>query len=224
VIIQGQKLLEQTQAEIKRISVGIALQNTENMRGVFSIVDFDLIDQDIRHDLALLKLRKNPFTHEVRSGIYIGGTELPLLYGTPKINSNRPIDGTSIGISGYPLSETVLVTNSGVVASSWSIDSMEISVGAAIPEFTFPDIGDVYLGDIEINPGDSGAPIYLVDNASIIGLCVASKPSPVRNQNGNPVVSYGQRLYFSSGLTIIVPTRYIIELLERNKIDFDVSD
>lgn len=213
----GQQLLQRTQADIKQILVGISIENSEQLRGNFSLVGCDLVDQDVRHDIALLKLKKNPFTDEI-SSFNIGGKKAPLLYGVPRLNAIRPIDGTSIGISGYPLNETVLVTNSGVVASSWSTDSINVPVGTS--GFTIPNISDVYLGDIEVNPGDSGAPTCLLEDASIIGLCVASKPAPVRNQNGNIVVINTQQLFFSSGLTIIVPSYYIIKILEKNNVDF----
>jgi S1-C subfamily serine protease len=54
-----------------QITVGLAIPNTENMRGIFVGVDIDLVDVDCCHDLALLKLRRNPFKGEVRSGIVI---------------------------------------------------------------------------------------------------------------------------------------------------------
>jgi hypothetical protein len=222
VINQGQQLLQQIQAGTKQVLIGIALQTTEQFRGTFSLVEFDLIDRDVRHDLVLLKLKKNPFTQQVRSGVNIAGNELPLLYGTPTLNTERPQNGMKIGISGYPLNEMVLVTNSGTVASSWAIDIKDIPIEGTISGLTIPNIGDIYLGDIEVNPGDSGAPVFLVHDATIIGLCVASKPSPIRDQYGNPVENDGKKLFFSSGLTIIVPTSYIIELLEKNNLEFNI--
>jgi hypothetical protein len=209
-----------------RALVGLALPNTERMRACFTLVDFDIVDIDSRHDIALLRLKRNPFKGEVTSGIVIsskdsGKKELSLLFGVPTFNLNRPKEGTFIAISGYPLNETVLVTNSGGLATCWGVDVKEVPVLGAPFSFVIPDISDVYLGDIEINSGDSGAPVYEVDNSTVIGICVASKPANVHDQNNNPIkLDDGRIIFYSSGLTIIVPTKYILELLKNNVADF----
>lgn len=222
VIDLGRELVNRIDACNKQILIGLAFPNTENFRGNFSLVDFDVIGEDARHDLILLKLRKNPFKREVRSGFVVNGKELPLLYGTPTFNLNRPREGAAIGISGYPLNEMVLVTNFGWIASSWETDIQEVSLPGAPPWFRVPDIADLYLGDVEVNPGNSGAPTYLIKNSTIIGMCVGSKIAPVRDQYGNQVSMDGKRLFYSSGLTLIVPTRYIIELLEKQNVKCNV--
>ncbi len=222
VIEGGSKMVDEIQANNKRVLVGLALPNTENIRGNFVFVDFDVVDEDVRHDIVLLKLRKNPFSGEIHSGFVINDKELPLLYDVPILNLNRPRDGALIAISGYPLKEMVLVTNSGGLATCWGTDIKEVQVSGAPSNFTIPDIADVYLADIEVNPGDSGAPVYDIENSTIIGLCVASKPAPVRDQNGHNVVANGKQYFYSSGLTIVVPTSYIADLLKKNKIEFKV--
>jgi hypothetical protein len=216
----GLEMLKEIEAEDKRILAGLALPNTNSMRGNFSIVDFEVVDVDSRHDLMLLKLRRNPFKGEVRSGIVINGKELPLLYGVSTLESNRPIDGLPIGISGYPLAETVLVTNSGGLATCWGTDIKEVSFSGAPVDFRIPDISDVYLADVEVNPGDSGAPVYDIEKSTIIGLCAASKMAPIKNQNGAGVVLNGKYLFYSSGLTIVVPTPYIVSLLTKNRVPY----
>lgn len=222
VIDLGRELVNRIDACNKQILIGLAHPNTENIRGNFTFVDFDVIGEDTRHDVILLKLRKNPFKGEVRSGIVVHGKELPLLYGTPTFNLNRPREGAAIGISGYPLNEMVLVTNFGWIASSWETDIQEVSFPGAPPWFRVTDIADLYLGDVEVNPGNSGAPTYLIKDSTIIGMCVGSKLAPIRDQYGNPVSMDGKRLFYSSGLTLIVPTRYIIELLEKQNVKYNV--
>jgi hypothetical protein len=223
VVVKGLELLQQIEAGRKTILVGLALPNSENMRGNFSLVDFEVIDEDQRHDLTLLKLKRNPFKGEVRSGFVMAGKEIPLLYGVPTFNPNRPREGAGIGISGYPLNEMVVVTNSGGMATSWTTNIEEISAPEAPEWFRMPDVADIYLGDIEVNPGDSGAPVYLINDSTIIGLCVASKPAPVKDQDGNPVETNGKQLSYSSGLTVIIPTSYIIALLEKHNIQCNLS-
>lgn len=123
VIKAGYRVAEQIQAGQKQFHVGLALPNTENMRGNFSEVGFDVIDEDTLHDLALLKLKINPFKSKVHSGFVIAGKEVPLPTRTATLNPNRPKDGMAVGISGYPLRETVLVTNAGWMATSWAFEN-----------------------------------------------------------------------------------------------------
>lgn len=213
VIEGGRQIAQQIPARQKRILIGLAQPNTENMRGNFSVVDCEITDTDARHDLALLKLKRNPFRGEVRSGIVIGDKEVPLLFGTAALNPNRPRDGEAVSISGYPLGEPVLVTNTGWMATSWAFEIKEIPIPGAPEWFRMPDVADAYLADVEVNPGNSGAPVYLVENATVIGVCVGSKLAPIRDQQGN----IGEpKLFYSSGLTVVVPARYVIDLLKKH--------
>jgi Trypsin-like peptidase domain len=90
--------------------IGLAQPNTENMRGNFTLVEGHVIEEDPRHDLALLQLNPNPFKQHVGSGIMIGDTEVPVLYGVASLDPSRPRDGENIAVSGYPLNEPVLIT------------------------------------------------------------------------------------------------------------------
>lgn len=90
VIAGGVEMLKSIPAKRKHIFAGLALPNTVNMRGNFACVDFKVVDEDLRHDLILLKLNRNPFKGEIRSGFVINGKELPLLYGVPTLNLIRP--------------------------------------------------------------------------------------------------------------------------------------
>lgn len=211
---------QQWQIYVRLAALNIA-DDVKNIRilGNFRGVPSDVVDVDARHDLALLKLRQNPFKSEMRSGFVIDGKEIPLLFGTVTLNPNRPQDGAAVGISGYPFGEPVLVTNVGWMATSWSFDIKEVPVPGAPEWFRWPDIADVYLADVEVNPGNSGGPVYLIENAAVIGVCVASKPAPVRDQMGNPI----RQLFYSSGLTIVVPSRYVIELLRKHNLTWSKS-
>ena len=218
VMKSGHEIADQIQAGQKRILIGLAQPNTENMRGNFSVVDCELIDEDMRHDLVLLKLKSNPFKGEVRSGIKIGDKEVSLLFDKVTFNPNRPNDGVAVGISGYPLGEPVLVTNAGWMATSWAFEIKEVSMPGTPDWFRIPDIADAYLADVEVNRGNSGAPVYLVEDATVIGVCVGSKPAPVRYEAGNNASIEGRKLLYSSGLTVVVPVRYVIELLRKNNV------
>lgn len=211
VIEKGLQLVREIDAGIKDLYVGIGYQNIENLRGNFSSVNFEIIDRDENHDICLLRVRRNPFKGEVIPKFSIRITdqqgrvlerETSLLFGVPNINPNRPEDGSALGISGYPFQEPVLITNAGHVASSWVYDPRTNS--------------EIYLGDVEINPGNSGGPTYLVEDASVIGVCVASESAPVWTRNGEIARIHDQALFYHSGLTRIIPSRYMVNILERN--------
>ena len=215
VVQCGHRLAEQIEAAQAGMLVGLAMPNTENMRGNFTGVGFHLVDEDARHDLALLKLEANPFRGEVRSGFVTNGEEMPFLLGTATLDSSRPRDGDAVGVSGYPLDQPVLVTNAGWMATSWSFEIAEAPVPGAPQLLPTPYIADTFLADLEANPGNSGGPVYLIESASVIGVCVGSMPSPVWDQDGNPARTDTQELFYSSGLTVVVPVRYVIDLLSK---------
>jgi hypothetical protein len=80
-----------------------------------------------------------------------------MVFDAVRLNTRRPRDGELVLTSGYPLDASVLVSNAGIVASSWSFDIAEMPIPNAPPGFSRPDVADVYLADIEVNPGNSGA-------------------------------------------------------------------
>lgn len=204
VVQKGTLFIERINAQQRNILIGLGLPNSENFVRNTVLVDFDLIDENENHDLVLLRLRRNPFRNEVKSGFRIGENEIPIIAGTPTLNPNRPQEGQWIGISGYPFDQSALVTNSGYVASVW----------------TTPN----YLADVEVNPGNSGGPVYLVDDASVIGVCVATQGSRIWREGGEPVLILDQPLYYSSGLTHIIPARHVMEILDRNKLSYSVNE
>jgi len=217
VIQEGNKLVERISATRKQLNIGFSQENSENMRGNFVLVDFDIVDEDNRHDLILLKLRSNPFKGEVHSMFMIDNKEWPLLFGMVTLNPNRPKDGVAIGVSGYPLNQTVLVTNAGWLATSWGYEQEILPV----PNWFYePNIADFYLADIQANPGNSGGPVYLIENATVIGVCVGILRTNAWDQDGNIVTINHKEVYYSSGLTKVIPVRYLIELLVRHNVNW----
>ena len=202
VVEEGFKILESIQSEIKTLSIGFAYPNTQQMRGNFTLMDFDLIETDKIHDIALLKPKSK---------------EIPPMFGNAPslklepviLNLDRPEDGVAIGISGYPLNQSVLVTNGGFMATSWAFELQELK-SPGTPEFYRKlDIADSYLADINVNPGNSGGPVYLASDGSVIGVCVAYLPTTVRDDKGG-VTNY----YYNTGLAVVVPSRYVSDLLK----------
>jgi S1-C subfamily serine protease len=202
VMEEGSKALESVQAETKMLSIGFAYPNTQNMRGNFTLMDFDLIATDKIHDIALLKLKSKEIPP-------MFGNIPPLKLEPVILNPDRPEDGVAIGISGYPLNQSVLVTNGGFMATSWAFDRRELQ-SPGTPEFYRKlDIADSYWADINVNPGNSGGPVYLAGDGSVIGVCVAYVPTKVRDDEGG-----ARNYYYNTGLAIVVPSRYVADLLE----------
>src|SRR5581483_821033 len=124
VLETGQKLIRESgavPAARKRLLVGLVQQVTEFSHPHFIQLEFDLVDTDPRHDLALLKLRLNPFRGEVLGPI-IAGKSTAIVVGTVTLRAARPKDGEPIGLSGYPLANPVLITKGGWLATAWSLD------------------------------------------------------------------------------------------------------
>jgi hypothetical protein len=147
---------------------------------------------------------------KVGSDIEIGG-----LHGVGTPDSERPADGLAVATSGYPLANPSMVTSSGIIASGWLTDDDAAQLlrrdNPGAPSHVVR-----YLADMEVNGGNSGGPVYSVDTVAVIGVCVATQSALVTGKGGNPVVAEGSPLFYSSGLTVVVPARYVISLLERN--------
>jgi S1-C subfamily serine protease len=208
---------------VKEMGVGIALPNIQNVRGVtiqssFTGVGFEEVDEDAAHDLALLKLKRNPFRGEVSSGIVADGVKVGELHVSESVlDARRPQDGAVVAISGYPLSEPGLVTNAGWMASVWSFTISQTPAQPPAPAgWMIPEVADSYLADVTANPGNSGGPVYLVDSGAVIGVCVGGKLAPAKDQNGQDVVIDGHTISYAAGLTVVVPSQYVVELLKKN--------
>jgi hypothetical protein len=89
----------------------------------FFLADGDVLDEDDTHNLALLRMRPNPFVDPMPQLVEIGEERYGFLYGVARLADRRPRDGEVVGVSGYPLLNNALVTNSGSIASAWLTES-----------------------------------------------------------------------------------------------------
>ncbi len=141
----------------KRLLVGVAAPNSENIRGNFAQIEFDIVEEDAGHDLVLLKLKRNPFKGEIGIFMKTGDKSIEWPHKAVILSRGRPRDGEIIAVSGYPLSSTVLITTSG-------------------------DMSPVIYGDGNHEPASAG-----------------NRP-----------------LSYNSGLSVVVPIRYVIDLLKKH--------
>jgi S1-C subfamily serine protease len=177
------------------------------MRGNFNLLACEVVQEDQRHDIALIQAKPSPFENEQRPLVKTASpdTDIYPLLGVASLSTSTVKDGEQIAVSGYPLSETVLITTSGGVASAFGTDIQEAAIPGAPPGFTMPDIADTYLADVAVNPGNSGGPVYRVSDGKVIGVCVSFRVG-FGSAGTNP-------FYYNSGLSVIVPIKYGRELL-----------
>jgi len=104
----------------------------------------------------------------------------------------------------------------GYIVSSWAYNLREIVTPGSPEGFSRIQISDVYLADVIANPGNSGGPVYKIEDSSVIGICVSGRKTRVVDQYNKPVTIEGRKLYYRSGITYVILTQYIIVLLEKN--------
>lgn len=74
--------------------------------------------------------------------------------------------------------------------------------------------GYTYVADLQVNPGNSGGPVYAIGDASVLGVCVASRGSPVWLGNTrDPAAINGRTLMQFARLSEVIPSEYVIELV-----------
>jgi S1-C subfamily serine protease len=197
------------------IQVGLALpeiQGPVDIRASFEIVSAVVVEEDDRHDLALLRLERNPFESGRPSGVHPlpqGRMGVNALYGLAPLTLDPVRDGQAVAVSGYPSPSPTLITTHGVVASATSVDVAEIQPPGAPEGFVIRDVKDSYLIDVAVNPGNSGGPVYSVYEGAVIGTCVAFQVARAVPPAGSPFA-------YNSGLAVAIPMKYGVELLGRH--------
>jgi S1-C subfamily serine protease len=228
VIRETENSARQRGATTVLFKIGILLDSSSvqgvSFRGSFFWVDASPVEVDEVHDVALLKVSRNPFTGEVRSGIVVKGATLPLRVGTATLKSELPPEGRNVLVSGYPLDIPTFVTQKGMVASE-SFSVVEIPVPGAPAEFKRPETVDSILLDAVVNPGNSGGPVYDPNSGYVTGICVAYKFSPLfTNKQHQIQVAPDEALTQNSGLAVVIPIKYAIVLLRKNGVsDFSAA-
>jgi S1-C subfamily serine protease len=197
----------------KRLLISYPMSNIDSehlaIRGSFRDVEFSVVDRDTAHDLALLKPNRVAIMPKVPTAFFIA----------------CPVEGSRVATSGFPLHEPVMVTTSGTIASSWADNGFESVPVPGIPGLTIPSgFKDVFLIDLHLNHGNSGGPVYSVDTGAIIGLADAYAEDTVMAFDGTDgshreaVDQNGRSLLENSGLGIVIPAKYIVELLRKNNL------
>jgi S1-C subfamily serine protease len=181
------------------------------IRGSFNYLGSKVVEEDPRHDIALIQVVQNPFAAEQRPFIMAVApdTDVYPLLGLATLSTSEVRDGEQIGVSGYPLAEPALVTTSGVIASALGGNVLQAQALGAPPGYTIPNIADSYLADVTVTPGNSGGPVYRISDGGVIGVGVAFRIG--RDSDGTDM------FFYNSGLSVVVPIKYCRELIARNR-------
>jgi S1-C subfamily serine protease len=207
---------------VRRLMVGLAGPNMDlpklQMVGSFDMYEGEIVERDSSHDLALLKLTRNPFT---RPGVFatVNSKDISYNYTVAALVSERPVEGAQIVVSGYPLQSSVLVTNAGWLASSWLVNVNRSPV-PNVNQGARPSSEDVYLADVAVNKGNSGGPVFSIEDKGVIGVCVAHVSASVFYGDGarESVTLNNRPLVVNAGIAFVVPAKYVIELMKRHSI------
>jgi S1-C subfamily serine protease len=220
VITETEAALRADNASKVEFFVGISIDATAgasaNSRGSFAYIPCTIKDTDPGHDLAILQLAQSPFSEAFRMGIKTGEKEPKVTLGVAKLDQNLPPEGQTVLVSGYPLSTPTLVTQKGMIASE-TFGVVQMQRPNAPAGSLTAEIEDSILLDAVVNPGISGGPVYLPGEHSVIGICDAYEPSAIfSTQRPQTVVpGVGQ----NSGLAVVIPVKYAVALLQKNKIE-----
>jgi serine protease Do len=167
---------------------------TIKIRASFAQFNGQVIATDQDRDIALLYV---PDFNSAGLRIEVGGKPLQANPTPAKLHTGKIREGIELAVSGYPLGEPSLVTNAGILASTFS------------PTDQAAGIQLCYLGDFTANPGNSGGPVYTGRDGSVVGVCVAGRLAPIVGGKGAQSV----------GLTVIVPIEQVVELVKAQGID-----
>jgi serine protease Do len=173
------------------------------------LVEAKLIDQDAANDVALLKFDPDVLLMPFVTVFNHPEQNVQTRFTPLRLNPLIPDEGTDVLASGFPYispstESATFVSQKGIVASK--AFRMVIANGVGAPE------SDLVFLDIEINHGNSGGPAYLL-SGEVIGITEGYMPAMIETQILGKVVN--------SGICFMVPIKYAISLLDKNKVKYN---
>src|SRR5262249_6705999 len=103
-----------------------------------------------------------------------------------ELEAERPEDGESVMISGFPLGYRHVLNSSGIIACSWDDHGVQQHLEDVETGSTADEPLDRYLVDINVNQGNSGGPCYRVSDQRVLGICEAIKLIEVDFKDNTP--------------------------------------
>lgn len=206
----------------QRVEVGLplvySLTDQTQKKDNFKTIDADVIERDDAHDVALLKLSRNPIREEIQSGFTSEGRPLPLMaLGVAVLSARTLREGEPVAASGYPFLLPVLVTNAGIIASTRFANVFDSRGEGVHVRVT----SDFYFADMTVNAGNSGGPVYDA-SGEVIGIVFAFQPAEVvKFIHGAWQQTHGveDAYAYNSRLAVVVPIAHARALLTEHAIE-----
>jgi S1-C subfamily serine protease len=208
-----------------KVEIRMPTINSEHIKMIASwnVFPSNVVAVDEAHDIAVLKPTQNSPFPEIRV-LHSPPQNITVKPSLGTLDPRQLRDGEPVFTSGYPLELPILITTSGFMASS---DPMKFEPS------TPHQILDIYWADMQANPGNSGGPLFSLASGNVIGMVVADKLTPVVfadsstpgqgvTETPNGTISV-HPLAANSGITVILPAHYIVELLQSNGIRYEVK-
>jgi S1-C subfamily serine protease len=161
---------------------------------------FDIIDEDPAHDLALIRARIGNVLHHTNDIKFDGAAGF--IAGATKFTVRNLRSGEDVFACGYPLNESSMVTTAGTVAAT------DVETLWTAKNYSKGETSQVTVLDIRINNGNSGGPLFLYSNQSVVGIVVEVRPPGPAS---------------SGPLAIAVPAKYITGFLDKNHVKWAAS-
>ena len=215
VLDAAKRMVEDTPDFKVEIGLGLAPPDQEHARLRVAILGGEIVDGDHSHDLALLRTQngtpfKEPF---MQNGEIV---EIP--HAVARLQPAQPRDGDDIACSGYPLNNMAMITTHGVVAASYWVDEITVPDPDEPNESTLVQRAS-FLGDLQVNGGNSGGPVYAVADGCVLGMVSGTLLAPLHVSGGDPTL-----LRAGAGLSIVTPSYFVVEFLERNSVAWTGPD
>ena len=187
----------------EELRAGFTSANSAVARPGIVSVGLEAIAEDEAHDLAVLQLTRNVLISTPRPPSPSGNVT-PCRVVT--LDPIRPPDGTPVAVSGYAVGNAAVVTTMGCISTAWHR-------GNPVPEGA-----SWFLIDAWVDGGSSGAPVYRIADAAVIGICKGRDLRPIYDQQGQPMAATtenGQEMMMlaNSGMALVVPAEYLVALL-----------
>jgi hypothetical protein len=209
----GAEYIQQSKTPVNKLAIVIPppdiVTNTGSSLSQQIVVnDFEVLDKDTIHDLALLKVKMEQFTsplngETISSVKYSNGTAGSLILGDSRLSKTIPIN-KDIAVSGYPIFDLKLETAPGRITSSNKLSLENAVLAESTAGMLSQNINDCYETNITSSPALSGCPAYIISNAAIIGIGI----NVIRDDTS------------SSPHIVIIPAEFIISLINRNNMDW----
>lgn len=198
------------------LQIGFPVPPSDQVRGGLTMLGAAMVATDEGNDLALLRMHDTaPLTDGVA---HPSGGRYPVTVA--ELEPERPDDGESVMISGFPLGYRSVLNSSGIIACAWGDQGVHEALEDLEPAPAADARLDRYLVDINVNPGNSGGPCYRVSDQRVLGICEAIElvEVAVRDARGDPGEPDGEdaqrAVLQKADITFVVPATYVIALLE----------